>query len=519
MDHATLVARYAQQYGGRTAVVFGDRRWSFADVNRRANAIAHGLLELGVKTGDRVATLSRNCPQHIEILFGKSKIAAVDVALNSRLSPEEIVWQLNDCEATALFAGAEQWRRLAPHRGHLETVRHVIVLGGPASETIAYEDFVGGHGTTDVSLPGDARAPGRIFYTGGTTGRAKGVVVTWQSDLAVTRNLLLDLVPDLGAHDVFLGLQPLYHAVGTFILPCWIRGAAHVVVEDFDAAGAFDAVERERVTVIKTVPTVLARLTAAPDVTTRDLRSVRTIIYGASPMPVEQLKTALAVFGPVFVQNYGQSEAPMTICLLRKEDHVVDGPPHQVARLASIGRPYTMVGVKVAADDGSEVPAGELGEILVQGDHVMEGYWKNPDATGETLRDGWIHTRDIGRTDAEGFVFLVDRKSEMIITGGLNVYPQEVEQVLYQHPAVFEASVFGIPDARWGETVKAAVVLKPGQAAGADELMDFCKARLASYKKPTSVDFHAELPKSDTGKILRRTLQEPYWQGRERRIH
>lgn len=209
----------------------------------------------------------------------------------------------------------------------------------------------------------------------------------------------------------------------------------------------------------------------------------------------------------------------MPVCLLKKEDHIIEGTPEQVARLASIGRPYTMVQVKVADEEGREVPPGELGEILVKADHIMTGYWRNPQATQETLKDGWIYTRDIGRMDEKGYIFLVDRKSEMIISGGLNVYPQEVEQVLYQHPAVLEAAVFGVPDEKWGETIKAAVVLKAGMRVTADELIEFCKTRLASYKKPTSVDILAELPKSDTGKILRRAAREPYWRGHQRKIH
>jgi len=519
MDQATLISRYAEYYGTKTAIVFGEKRWSFQEVNERANALAHGLMGLGVKKAERVASLLRNCPQHIEILFAKFKMGAVDVGLNSRLAPEELVWQLNDCEARALFVGEDQWRKISSVRDQIPTLKDVILLHGRQTDTIPYEEFINGQSKKDLHVELEGEKPGRIFYTGGTTGQAKGIVVTWQSDLSVTRNLLLDMIPDLHSADVFLGLQPLYHATGTFILPCWLRGAAHVVVEDFDPARAFWAIEKERVTIIKTVPTVLVRLMASPEIKQRDFRSVRTLIYGASPMPVEKLKEAIQIFGPIFIQNYGQSEAPMTICLLKKEDHVIEGSPERVARLASIGRPYTMVRVKVADEEGKEVPPGELGEILVQGDHMMLGYWKNPEATQETLKDGWIYTRDIGRMDEKGYIFLVDRKSEMIISGGLNVYPQEVEQVLYQHPAVMEATVFGVPDEKWGESIKAAVVLKAGTRATAEELIEFCKARLASYKKPTSVDILAELPKSDTGKILRRSLRDHYWRGHQRKIH
>jgi acyl-CoA synthetase (AMP-forming)/AMP-acid ligase II len=235
-------------------------------------------------------------------------------------------------------------------------------------------------------------------------------------------------------------------------------------------------------------------------------------------MPVEKLKQDIHRFGNVFIQGYGQSEAPNTICYLPREDHVTEGPPEKVARLASVGRPYTLVRVRIVDNMGKDVPVGELGEIIVSGDHIMAGYWKEPEETAEALKDGWLHTRDIGRFDKDGYVYLVDRKSEMIISGGLNIYPTEVEQVLYSHPAVSEAAVIGVPDNDWGEIVKAIVVLKPGMKAREEELINLCRDSMASYKKPRSVEFRDSLPKSATGKILRKELREPYWKGRERKI-
>jgi len=302
-------------------------------------------------------------------------------------------------------------------------------------------------------------------------------------------------------------------------LPCWLRGTTHVIVPDFNPEIAFDTIEREKVSHIKTVPTVLVRLLAHPDLRKRDLSSVKTIIYGASPMPLEQLKQAIQIFGQIFIQNYGQSEVPMTVCLLRKEDHVIQGEAKATARLASVGRPYTLVETRVVDDNGHDVAEGEIGELIVRGDHMMKEYWKKPDETQKTIKDGWVYTRDMARIDQDGFIYLVDRKSEMIITGGLNVYPNEVEQVLYQNPAVLEAAVFGVPDKEWGESVKAAVVVKPGMQVTEEELIEFCKNRLGSYKKPRTIDFLTTLPKTPEGKIMRRELREPYWKGFEKRIH
>jgi len=339
------------------------------------------------------------------------------------------------------------------------------------------------------------------------------------SYLAIARNLLMDSLPYMDDKDVYLGLQPLYHAVGAFIMPCWVRGATHIITRSFRPEIAFPMIEKEGVTIIKTVPTVLVRLVTYPDIKKYNFSSIHTIIYGASPMPVGKLEEAIKIFGPVFLQNYGQSEAPMTICALRREEHILEGTPEEVARLASVGRPYTMVEVKIVDDDGKEVPYGVTGELIVRGDHTMMGYLNNPEQTAEVLKDGWIYTGDIGQKDKDGYIFLTDRKGEMIVSGGLNVYPSEVEQVLHRHPAVLEACVFGVPDEKWGEAIKAVVAFRPSMVASEKEIIEFCKEHLVSYKKPVSVDFLESLPKSATGKVLRRELRESYWKGYDKRIH
>jgi acyl-CoA synthetase (AMP-forming)/AMP-acid ligase II len=337
------------------------------------------------------------------------------------------------------------------------------------------------------------------------------------SFLLVARNILLDILPDLGGSDVFIGLQPIYHAVGSFVLPCWIRGVTQVIAPDFDASTIFPLIANEKVTVIKTIPTLINRYLADPEIKNQDFSGIKTIVYGASPIATDKLKQALKIFGQVFIQNYGQSEAPLTLCCLKKEDHVVEGTPEQMAPLASVGRPYSMVELKIVDDQGKEVGEDETGEVIVRTDHAMMSYLNRPEETASKLIDGWIHTGDIGKIN-NGYVYLMDRKGEMIISGGLNVYPREVEQVLYEHPAVHEACVFGVPDEKWQEAVKAAVVLKSGMTATEKELIDFCKEKLASYKKPQSIDFKNDLPKSAQGKILRRELRDPYWKGYTRPI-
>ena len=518
----SLIAKSAKYYSKKTAIIFGEKKFTFRAVNERANRLANGLLGLGVKRGDRVASLNRNCHQHIEIVFARYKIGAVEVILNPRLSEEELAWQINDSESETIFVAEEFLDKVRSILSLCKGIKHIIALSGASGEEIDYEKILESSSPEEPPQLGielDEGALWAILYTTGTTGTPKGIVHLLRTTWAITRNLLLDLIPDLSSRDTFLGLQPLYHAVGTFILPCWMRGTTHVIVPDFKPEIAFDTIEKEKVTVIKTVPTVLLRLLDHPDIKKRNLQSVRTLIYGASPMPVEKLKHAIQIFGSVFIQNYGQSEVPMCISLLRKEDHVMEGTTVQTDRLASVGRPYTCVEVRVVDENGKDVPLGEIGEVIVRGDHMMKEYWKLPQETGTTVKGGWVYTRDMAKMDKEGYIYLVDRKSEMIITGGLNVYPNEVEQVLYEHPAVQEAAVFGVPDKDWGESVKAAVVLKPDVTISEQELIEFCKNRIGSYKKPKTIDFMTELPKTPEGKLLRRKISEPYWRGFEKKVH
>jgi acyl-CoA synthetase (AMP-forming)/AMP-acid ligase II len=256
-----------------------------------------------------------------------------------------------------------------------------------------------------------------------------------------------------------------------------------------------------------------------PDLKKYDLSSLKTIIYGASPMPIDRIKQALEIFGPILVQAYGQQETPVGITYLSKKDHLFEGDPKKLRRLASAGLPSIESEVRVVNEMGEDVKPGEVGEIIERGDDSMLGYWKDPELTAQTIRDGWVYTRDIGTIDENGYIYIVDRKSDMIISGGFNIYPTEVENVLYEHPAVFEAAVIGVSDEQWGESVKAVVVLREGLTATEGEIIEHCKKHLASYKKPKSVDFINELPKNPYGKILRRKIKEKYWKNQERMVH
>ncbi len=521
MNVANFFTRYGMYYCDKTAIVFGDKKLSFAAVVERVNRLANGLLDLGVKSGDGVALIANNCSQFLEIFFARYILGALELSVNTRLSPIEWARQINEVKAKTVFIDEQLLEPFFSICSELKGVKNCIAISGSAPNMIDYEKLISCSSSKEpcIDVEISKHKLRRIMHTGGTTGVPRGVMLSTEADMAQIRNILIDLVPDLTSEDVFLGLQPMYHAVRAFFFPCWLRGVTQVVVPNFRPEVAFDAIEREKITVIKTVPTMLIRLISSPDIGKRDLKSVRTIIYGGSPMPVEKLKDAIRIFGSVFIQNYGQSESAMTICLLRKEDHVLEGDPNKMARLASVGRPYSWVEVKIVDEDGKEVPRGKTGELIVRGDHNMTGYLGLPEETKKFLRDGWVYTRDVAKMDNEGYIFLVGRTLDMIITGGENVYPGEVEQVLYEHPAVMEACVFGIPDEQWGESVTAAVVLKVGKSATEEELIEFCKHRLARYKSPRTVTLHDSLPKSGMGKILRRELQAPYWKGREKEVH
>ncbi len=492
--------------GGNPSLVEG-RGLTFAQVNEHASALANSLAEQGFKPGTRVATLMHNCLEYPEIQFGLMKGGFPQVILNPMLSGGEILFQISNSEAEVLILQGRYAEMVQSLRDELPGVKVFICYDGGHEGMLDYEKMIEGARRDEPPIELNPESLGELRYTGGTTGTPKGIMLPCRSAAAVTRDLLMDYLGDLTSSDRWLAIQPLFHGAGWYNLPVWVKGMTQYIVNDFHAAPALEVIEKEKITAIKTIPTVLMRLLDSPDIKKRDVSSVRTIIYGGEPMPEKRLKEAMDIFGPVFIQLYGQTEAPMTIAVLKKEDH------RHEKLLRSVGRPCTMTKVKVVDKQNREVSPGEMGEIIVSGDHVMLGYLKNPDVTKEVLIDGWVHTKDLGIVDKEGFVFLSGgRTSDMIISGGENIYPQEIEQVLYLHPAVREACAFGIPDQKWGEAVAAAVALKEGASATDEELISFCKERLASYKKPQSIYFVQELPKSGMGKILRKDLVKRYSQ-------
>lgn len=496
-----MIRRSARLFADKPAVVEGDRVLSFAQVDERANRLANGLRSLDIGPRQRVATLLGNCLEYAEIEFGLVKASLPQVTLNPRLTPSEQLFQLEETECKALILQGEYADAIKPILGKLGGLK-LICLAHDRRGTIDYENLLSQAEASEPDGELQAEDIGEIRYTSGTTGQPKGVVLPYWSRMAITRNFFVDHMSDFTAQDRFLALQPLYHGAGWFTFPVWIKGATHYIVPRYDPDIAFDAIEKHGITVIKTVPTVLLHMLDAPDLRRRKLNSVRTIMYGGSPMPVERLKEAMRIFGPVFLGIYGQMEAAMTISLLRKEEHAGES-------LRSVGRPCTFVEVRVVGEDGRELPLGEVGEVVIKGDHQMTGYFKRPEETAKSIRDGWIHSNDLGKMDKDGRLYLTGgRKSEMIISGGLNVYPAEVEQALFLHPAVADAAVIGLAHPTWGEAVTGCVVLKEGMHVAADEILAAAAAALAGYKRPKSVIFFDKLPRNPAGKVIYAELRK-----------
>jgi acyl-CoA synthetase (AMP-forming)/AMP-acid ligase II len=505
-----FLKRAARDDAQRLAVESDDNVVSYGELDERATRLACALRALGVGKGDRVADVQPNSARAVETIFGLARSGAIRVPINARLIDAEVRFIVEDAEPRVVVLGEGHEHLAAELLDQVPSVHAALCHRLPDVVPAGCLDYETALAAADLDLP-DTEVGWDDFctirYTGGTTGRPKGVLLTHRSEVLSSFNILLDEVA-LTGDDVFLHLQPLSHGGGGFVPPAVLRGAANIVPSAFSAEGVLQLIEERGVTVVKLVPTMLLRLLTHPDLAHRDLHTLKRVIYGASSMPLEPLRAAVRRFGPIFVQGYAQTEVPMTITCLGPEDHDLDNNPKAAHRLASAGRPVSTVRVKIVDDQGRRLRAGEVGEIAVQSPHQMTCYWRNESATKETIVDGWVHTGDVGRMDEDGYVFILDRKGDVIITGGYNVYPREVEDALHLHPAILEAAAFGVEHADWVESVQAAVVLRPGEHVTAELLMRFCAERLSTYKRPKQIHLLDALPKSSAGKIVRREVRE-----------
>jgi acyl-CoA synthetase (AMP-forming)/AMP-acid ligase II len=509
MIASELIKRGAKYYAKETAVIYKEKKLTFDEVHKNSNRLANALFKLGLEKGDRISFLLANSIHSVEIDFAMLKSGFVRVPLNTRLSEEEQFHMIKETDSKAILFTEEFADRVASLREKLSNVSLFCqVDGNPKYDWIIpiYEEMKTVT-DDDPNVPLSEEDYATLQYTSGTTGKLKAAIHTQGSWAAMATNILSTLSIEKG--DIMMHAAPLTHASGILVLPHWIKGAANAILPNFHPQEYLHAVETIKPTTLNLVPTMIVMLLSHPEVEKFSFDSVRSLIYGASPMPREALKKGLELWGPKFIQYYGQTEVPLILSILSVEDHILAlENPDYYERLLSCGRPTITTEVKIVDESGLEVSQGEIGEIVVSSNQAMSGYWNEESLTAETVKGKWIYTRDMGYLDQDGYLFLVDRKSDMIISGGFNIYPREVEEVLYKHPSVLEAAVVGVQDEKWVESVKAFVVIKEGHQLSEEEIIAHCKEHLASYKKPKYVEFIDSLPKSPVGKVVRRLLRE-----------
>ena len=515
-----MLSRNARVSGGKLGLVFEDTRLSWAEVNTRSCRFANELHRLGVRRGDRVGLYARNSHQWVEASFAINKIGAVVVTVNNRLSPPEVAYILQNAGATALVTARPELPLARLAVAEVPACTLLVGIDCHDDTVLDYETLVARGDAAEPVLDPPLRydEPSMLLYTSGTTGFPKGATYTHGSTL-VGMFVHVHAIGSRSTHRVMLP-SPLYSAAGTAGIYCAVYVGSTSVIVNFDAEKALETLARERITFTNLVPTTIQRLLAREDFHQYDLSALDTLLYGGSPIPVPVLQDARRKLPRVrFRQTFASTETGTAGTVLEPADHELAlQDPAYAHRLLSCGKPQVAVEVAVFDDAGQPVPAGTVGEIGVRTEANIAGFWNNPEATAENIRDGWVYTGDMARIDADGYVYLVDRKKDLIVTGAFNVYPSEVERVLQQHPAIYEVAVIGVPSVEWGEAIKAVAVLRPGMQVAAAELIQWCDGRIAGYKKPKSVDFVATLPRNATGKVLHRQLREPYWKNEARKI-
>ncbi len=503
-------------YPKKHGVICGDEKFTYSQFVERVNRLSNALLDIGLKKGDTAAILHRNCHYYLEAYFATMQVGIVLCPLNYRLSPRELAFIFNDNGAKALIAEghfSDQVTKTLP-QGSLQ---EVIWTGGESLEGLkgkGYEDLcasVSPSPPSGFSLDEDGVI--QLYYTSGTTGRQKGVMLSHRNVYTHALSTIAEL--HLTDEDVWIHAAPMFHladAWATWAIT-WV-GATHTFVKEFNARDVLETIQRERVTISNMIPMMLNILVNYPDVNKYDLSSLRVILSGGAPIAPEVVRKIMETFRCDYIQTYGMTETSPYLTMSILKDHLKQLPEdEQFKYKAATGRAVMGISLRVVNEKGEEVKhdGKEVGEIVVKGDAVTRGYWGLPEETEKVIKKGWLYTGDLAVIDEEGYVNIVDRKKDMIVTGGENVYSTEVENVLYMHPAILEAAVIGIPDEKWGEAVKAVVVLKEGNKATEEEIIAFCRTNIAHYKAPKSVDFIGDLPKTGSGKIYKKGLRDQYW--------
>ncbi|HOP84841.1 MAG TPA: long-chain-fatty-acid--CoA ligase [Syntrophorhabdaceae bacterium] len=509
--YADIIYRNALLYPDKEVFIYGEKRLTFSNFNARVNRLVHLLQSMNLKKGDKIGILSWNCIECTEITGAAMKGGFVVVPFNPRFQINELDYIIHDSQVKVIFTGKELIPIVLMLKEKFSGIEF-ISLEEKSPEMSFYDELINNFTDAEPDVDVTEDDPFIIFYTSGTTGIPRGAIYTHYKKLEEARTKAI--LGGLRHDNIHVMILPLFHIGGwSHFWTFFMVGGTNIIMPNrsFDPAATLKVIEKERATDIHIVPTQLAMFLSLPDVEKYDLSSLKQIWYAASPMPLELLKKGMARFGPVFGQGYGQTESGPDISILPLEDHkVIYKSEEEQKILASCGQPCLWVHARIVDDKGADVEPYQVGEIIVKSKSVMVGYWNKPDYTKETIVNSWLHTGDMGYYDEKGYMYIVDRKKDLIISGGENVYPREVEEILYKHPSVMEAAVIGVPDEKWVERVHAVVVLKKGAQVTADEIINFCKERIAKYKAPRSVEFVDALPKNPQGKILKRELRARY---------
>lgn len=511
---ADIVRSHARERPNSTALVYRGQATTYGLLDRLASRVANGLIAEGMRPQVRVAHLDKSSDSFFELLFGVAKVNAVMVSVNWRLAAPEILHIVNDAEAEILFVGEEYFPLIESIRDRLTRVRKIVSLTSRHGDWEAFTAWRDRHSDIDPLLPVRPADTAVQFYTSGTTGLPKGAELTnanfaWMLPLWTRSWLLGPGVPNLVC-------LPMFHIGGAgWGIAGLFAGATNHVVREFVPAEILETIQRERLQVMLLVPAMILFLLQAPQIRETDLSSLRLIVYGAAPIPAELLKQAMGVFPCGFQQVYGLTETTGAITLLPPSDH----DPNDAKKLLSCGFAQEGVELRIVGEDGKDMAANQVGEIAVRSPQIMGGYWRLPEATARAVQGDWFFTGDAGYLDDKGYLYIYDRVKDMIVSGGENIYPAEVESALFGHPSVADVAVIGVPDDRWGEAVKAVVVKKPGVEISPAELINWARERIAGYKLPKSVDFIDALPRNPTGKILKRELRKTYWGDRQRQVN
>jgi acyl-CoA synthetase (AMP-forming)/AMP-acid ligase II len=515
MDVGLMVARSARRHARQIALDGPSGKQTFAEVGARTAQLARALLALGLRPGDRVLDLQTNTNTYVETDLGLATAGLVRVALNYRLHPADWLRIAADCDARALIYDTRFADVTEELRG---AVDHVVAIGPDSGGDVGlpYEALLAGQSSEPLLLGLNADELVSLNYSSGTTGKPKGALRTHRNRFASLTNMTLDVLggPPV-ANDVYVHAGPITHTSGLFVLPFFTFGATQLILPTWDPESLLDAIENRGVTHTALVPTMIARLLALPECTPERTAGLKMLGYAGAPIPPEQIRQALSRITPNLVQYYGLVEAIPPVTVLDAADHAA-GVAGALELLTSAGRACLGVEIRIVDDAGRELPAGEVGEVLTRGDHVMRGYWaaEGREDLSKTVVDGWLHTGDLGRLDADGRLFLVDRIGDMIISGGYNIYPREVEDVIAEVPGVHEVAVLGVDDPDWGQRVTALYSVHTGVTVTPEEVLAHCRTRLASFKKPKDVRLVEHFPLSSTGKISKKALREQLAEGR-----